>query len=50
MLIARVRQSTGEYGDALQVIAVVMVVSLILPLLARRRQPADAARALRAKA
>jgi hypothetical protein len=50
MLIARVRQSTGEYGDALQVIAVVMVLSLILPLLARRRQPAEAARTPQARA
>jgi hypothetical protein len=35
-----VRQSTGHYGQALQVIAVVMLVSLILPLLARRGRAA----------
>ncbi|MGA3024907.1 MAG: OFA family MFS transporter [Bryobacteraceae bacterium] len=42
ILIAHVRQSTGHYGQALQVIAVVMLVSLILPLLARRGRSAMA--------
>jgi OFA family oxalate/formate antiporter-like MFS transporter len=36
ILIAHVRQTTGTYQFAIEVIAVVMVCSLILPLLARR--------------
>jgi OFA family oxalate/formate antiporter-like MFS transporter len=40
ILIARVRQSTGHYEQALQVIAVVMLASLVLPLLARRSRSA----------
>ncbi len=36
ILIARVRQITGGYQQALLVIAVVMVCSLALPLLAKR--------------
>jgi OFA family oxalate/formate antiporter-like MFS transporter len=36
ILIAHVRQSTGRYESAIQVITVVMLVSLALPLLARR--------------
>lgn len=36
ILIARVRQTTGTYQFAIEVIAVVMVCSLILPLLAHR--------------
>jgi OFA family oxalate/formate antiporter-like MFS transporter len=49
ILIARVRQTTGSYELALQVIAIVMVVSLILPLLARRgRAPAASVAAARA--
>jgi len=47
ILIARVRQTTGQYGTAITVIAVVMVVSLLLPLLARRPQ-ADSEARLRA--
>jgi hypothetical protein len=35
-MIARVRQNTGSYGPAITVIAFVMLVSLILPLIARR--------------
>jgi MFS transporter, OFA family, oxalate/formate antiporter len=35
LMIAHVRQSTGTYSTAIQVIAGVMVVSLILPLLVR---------------
>jgi OFA family oxalate/formate antiporter-like MFS transporter len=36
ILIARVRQSTGEYMPAIHVIAIVMLCSLVLPLLAHR--------------
>ncbi len=36
ILIARVRQTTGTYATAIHVIAVVMVCSLVLPLIARR--------------
>jgi OFA family oxalate/formate antiporter-like MFS transporter len=36
ILIARVRQTSGTYGPAILVIAIVMVCSLILPLIARR--------------
>jgi OFA family oxalate/formate antiporter-like MFS transporter len=36
LLIAHVRQSTGMYQPAIHVIAIVMVCSLVLPLLARR--------------
>ena len=41
ILIARVRQTTGNYQFAILVIAIVMVCSLILPLVARRpkREP-----------
>jgi OFA family oxalate/formate antiporter-like MFS transporter len=35
ILIARVRQSTGTYQPAMMVIAIVMVCSLVLPLIAR---------------
>jgi MFS transporter, OFA family, oxalate/formate antiporter len=35
LMIARVRQSTGTYSTAIHVIAVVMVVSLVLPLIVR---------------
>jgi OFA family oxalate/formate antiporter-like MFS transporter len=38
MLIARVRQATGTYQPAIQVIAVVMLCSLVLPLIAKRPQ------------
>ncbi len=37
IMIASVRQSTGAYGPAIRVIAVVMVCALALPLLARYR-------------
>jgi MFS transporter, OFA family, oxalate/formate antiporter len=37
ILIARVRQGTGTYEPAIHVIAVVMVCSLVLPILARKR-------------
>jgi OFA family oxalate/formate antiporter-like MFS transporter len=36
ILIARVRQTTGEYTTAIYVIAVVMLSSLLLPFMARR--------------
>jgi OFA family oxalate/formate antiporter-like MFS transporter len=36
ILIARVRQNTGSYQFAIEVIAVVMACSLLLPLLVRR--------------
>jgi OFA family oxalate/formate antiporter-like MFS transporter len=36
ILIARVRQTTGTYQPALQVVTVVMLCSLVLPLIARR--------------
>jgi OFA family oxalate/formate antiporter-like MFS transporter len=43
ILIARVRQSTGSYNLAIHVIAVVMLCSLVLPILARQRPVATAA-------
>jgi len=41
ILIARVRQTTGTYQTAIMIIAVVMLCSLVLPLIARRpkREP-----------
>ena len=36
IMIAHVRQNTGSYAPAIMVIAIVMLVSLILPLIARR--------------
>ncbi len=41
ILIARVRQTTGQYTTAIHVIAIVMLCSLVLPLIARRprREP-----------
>jgi OFA family oxalate/formate antiporter-like MFS transporter len=35
MLIANIRQSTGRYSEALSIIAVVMLVSAIIPLIVR---------------
>ena len=49
-LIADVRQSTGHYDTAIHAIAIVMVVSLVLPLLARRRSPREASRVATARA
>ena len=46
ILIAHVRQSTGHYESAIQVITVVMLVSLALPLLARRPAKAQTAAAV----
>ena len=37
LLSARVRQTTGQYRQAIYVLAVVLVVSLVLPILARKR-------------
>ncbi len=37
IMIASIRQSTGGYGPAIRVIAVVMVCALVLPILARFR-------------
>ena len=37
LLIARVRQTTGQYREAIYILGVVLVVSLVLPLLARKR-------------
>ncbi len=48
ILIARVRQNTGAYGPAIHVIAIVMVCSLILPILARKRPKPPAETAVRA--
>jgi len=50
ILIAHVRQSTGHYEQAIEVIAVVMVVSLALPLLARRGRTAPVPHAVSARA
>jgi len=41
-LIARIRQSTGHYSEALTIIAVVMLVSAVIPLMVR---PPDSAKA-----
>lgn len=43
IMIARVRQNTGSYGPAITVIAIVMLVSLVLPLIARRPSRAQSA-------
>lgn len=37
IMIANIRQSTGGYGPAIRVIAIVMLVALVLPILARYR-------------
>ena len=42
LMIARIRQTTGQYREAIYIIAIVMVVSLILPILARKRPRRDA--------
>lgn len=39
ILIARVRQTSGTYQPAILVIAIVMVCSLIMPLIARSPKP-----------
>ena len=40
LLIAYMRQSSGAYGGALHVIAVVLLVSMVLPFIVRPPQPA----------
>lgn len=47
IMIARLHQATGRYDTAVHVIAVVMLVSLVLPIMARRpsKVPASAAAA-----
>ncbi|MFB3916377.1 MAG: OFA family MFS transporter [Terriglobales bacterium] len=37
IMIAQIRQSTGGYGPAIRIIAIVMLCALILPILARYR-------------
>ncbi len=37
LMIAHIRQSTGQYRQAIYVIGIVMVASLVLPILARKR-------------
>ncbi len=37
LLIAHVRQTTGQYREAIYIIGVVMVLSLVMPILARKR-------------
>jgi OFA family oxalate/formate antiporter-like MFS transporter len=48
-LIARIRQSTGHYSQALQVIAVIVLISAVLPLITRPPK-SDAAEANRPSA
>ncbi len=43
LLIARVRQTTGQYREAIYIIGIVMVLSLLLPVLARKRPGLKAA-------
>ncbi len=47
IMIARIHQNTGAYGPAIRVIAFVMVVSLVLPILARYRPAAPRTAELR---
>ena len=39
VIISRVRDATGQYGDGLHVIAGIMLVSAVVPLLVRRPRP-----------
>jgi len=39
ILVARLRQTTGRYDQAIYTVAVVMVVALVLPLIVRRPRP-----------
>jgi MFS transporter, OFA family, oxalate/formate antiporter len=43
ILIAHVRQNTGSYGTAIHIIAVILICSLVLPILARYRPRAPQA-------
>jgi len=45
LMIARLRQATGQYSTAISIIAGVMVVSLILPLIVRRPTGKDTGQA-----
>jgi OFA family oxalate/formate antiporter-like MFS transporter len=45
LMIARLRQATGQYSTAISIIAGVMVASLILPLIVRRPKENDTGRA-----
>jgi len=49
-LIARIRQSSGHYAQALHVISIIVLVSAILPLITRppRAERAEAEKRLRA--
>ncbi|MFL6463290.1 MAG: hypothetical protein ACJ73N_02645 [Bryobacteraceae bacterium] len=46
VLIAQMRQSTGVYGGALHIVAVVLLVSVVLPLIVRPPQTADTGEAV----
>lgn len=50
MLIARIRQSTGHYAGALNVIAVVVLISAILPLITHPPRGGEEAQAVRPRA
>lgn len=45
LMIARLRQATGQYSTAITIIAGVMVVSLILPIIVRRPKGKEISRA-----
>jgi OFA family oxalate/formate antiporter-like MFS transporter len=38
MLIARIRQNTGQYNEALNIIAVILLASAVIPLVIRPPQ------------
>ena len=40
LLIAHMRQTSGEYGGALHVIAIVLLISILLPFIVRPPKPA----------
>jgi OFA family oxalate/formate antiporter-like MFS transporter len=44
ILIARLRQTTGRYDQAIYALAVVMLVAIVLPLIVRRPVPPGATR------
>jgi OFA family oxalate/formate antiporter-like MFS transporter len=50
MLIARIRQSTGHYAGALNVIAIVVLVSAVLPLITHPPRTASEVQEIRPKA
>jgi len=49
-LIARVRQSSGHYAQALQVISIIVLISAVIPLITRppRAEQAEAEKRLKA--